>query len=147
MSYNTVTTANDFFEARLVKPSWENATSGNKTKALNMAYSILEKLNYLGEKAEEDQDSEFPRGDDTDVPTAILEAEALIAAALLDDFDIEQERNNLSMILHRYGQVTTSYDRSELPLHIIAGVPSYEAWLLLKPFIRDVNEIKLSRVS
>ncbi len=146
MSYNTVPVANAYFETRLNMPAWETAVSANKTKALTMAYKIIENLSHLGKKNDPDQANEYPRLEDTTVPDQILEAEALIAVALLDDRDIELERDNLSMVIHKFGNITTTYDRSELPLHILAGIPSYEAWLLLKPFLRDIQNITLSRV-
>jgi len=47
-----------------------------------------------------------------------------------------------------YGAVKTNYERSQLPIeHIINMVPSSAAWRLLKPFLRDSDALKLSRLS
>ena len=88
------------------------------------------------------------RGADTEVPEAIRIAEYEIAYALLDGKDPELELENLAINAMGYGAVKTSYERSQLPIeHIINLVPSSVAWRLLKPFLRDSDALKLSRLS
>ena len=141
----------------------------NREKALIAARGIIDSLNYKGIKhsvytlcgssdlgrreddiraAEASQPLEFPRGDDTTVPEAIRIAEYEIAYALLDGKDPELELENLAISAMGYGAVKTSYERSQLPIeHIINMVPSSVAWRLLRPFLRDSDALKLSRLS
>lgn len=94
------------------------------------------------------QELEFPRGQDTEVPEAIRQACYEIAHSLLDDKDPELELENLGITSQGYGSVRTSYSRSHVPIeHLINMVPSALAWRLLKPFIRDDDAIKLRRIS
>ena len=88
------------------------------------------------------------RVDPPHLDEAVRLAEYEIAHALLDGKDPELELENLAVSAMGYGAVKTSYERSQLPIeHIINLVPSSVAWRLLKPFLRDSDAIKLSRLS
>jgi hypothetical protein len=160
--------ASEYFAQRLHETAWTDASDADREKALIAARGIIDGLNYKGHKhavytllqmnpfasqdeikaAEASQPLEFPRGDDTEVPEAIRIAEYEIAYALLDGKDPELELENLAVSAMGYGAVKTSYERSQLPIeHIINLVPSSAAWRLLKPFLRDSDAIKLSRLS
>ena len=67
----------DFFDAQITAVQagvWEDATDEEKKAALIEATRIMERLNWAGSKADEDQDLQFPRGDDTTVPDDIQHA-------------------------------------------------------------------------
>ena len=169
--YGSLDEADTYFENRLHETAWTSATSANRRKALIAARAIVDALNYKGVKhgvhmlyglgletsggsqddiraAEASQPLEFPRGADTEVPEAIRIAEYEIAYALLDGKDPELELENLAVSAMGYGAVKTSYERSQLPIeHIVNLVPSSVAWRLLKPFLRDSDALKLSRLS
>jgi hypothetical protein len=94
------------------------------------------------------QELEFPRDSDVVVPEEIFMACYEIARALLDGRDPELEVEALAITQQNYGSVQTSYSRSGSPLeHVANGVPSVMAWRLLRPFLRQSDEIKLSRIS
>ena len=57
--------------------------TGDTETLLIKAMDYLEAQIYYGEKTDEDQDLEFPRNDDTDVPAKIKAAQ-IIAALLID---------------------------------------------------------------
>lgn len=98
--------------------------------------------------AEASQELEYPRGSDTEVPEAIRRACYEIAFSLLDGKDPELELENLSVSSQGYSSVRTTFNRNQQPLeHIINGVPSAEAWRLLRPFLRDDRHLRLTRVS
>jgi hypothetical protein len=160
--------ASEYFAQRLHETAWTDASDGDREKALIAARGIIDGLNYKGNKgsvytllqanpsasqdeiraAEAGQPLEFPRGADTEVPEAIRVAEYEIAYALLDGKDPELELENLAVSAMGYGAVKTSYERSQVPIeHIINLVPSSVAWRLLKPFLRDSDVLKLSRLS
>jgi hypothetical protein len=166
--YGDLEEADEYFVTRLHETAWTNATAADRGKALVAARTIIDTLNYKGYKnsvylllqanpsatqeqirvAEADQLLEFPRGSDTEVPEAIRIAEYEIAYALLDGKDPELELENLAVSSMGYGAVKTAYERSQLPIeHIINMVPSSVAWRLLKPFLRDSDVLKLSRMS
>ncbi len=166
--YGDVSEAEEYFALRLHERAWSNASVAAKPKALWAAALIVDALNFKGVKhsvyellranpaasnenirqAEAAQPLEFPRGADTDVPQAIRIAAYEIAHALLDGKDPELELENLGITSQGFGSVRTAYNRSQVSIeHIINGIPSAAAWRLLKPFLRDDEAIKLSRIS
>jgi Putative DnaT-like ssDNA binding protein len=167
-SAERIAEASEYFAQRLHETIWTAASDADREKALIAARGIIDALNYKGNKAsvytllqanphasqdeiraaEASQPLEFPRGADTEVPDAIRIAEYEIAYALLDGKDPELELENLAVSAMGYGAVKTSYERSQVPIeHIINLVPSSVAWRLLKPFLRDSDALKLSRLS
>jgi len=146
-AYLTITEGNAYFSKRLNADPWEDATNGNKTKALEQATAIIDRLNFAGDKAVDTQELEFPRGTDTVVSSDIKSATAEIALALLDGVDPEIEFENLSMTAHKYGPVQTNYQRNTLQVHTLVGVPSVTAWRFLVPYLRDPQGVALDRIS
>lgn len=146
--YATIAEAQAYFDNRLNTEAWDDATDANKNKALGMAtVTIIDRLNFRGEKTDPDQELQFPRGDDTVVPQDIKNACAEIALALLDGVDPELEFDNLRMKSQAYGVVRSTYDSDRAPEHYVAGVPSSIAWRFLKPYLRNVFTVNLDRVS
>lgn len=95
-----------------------------------------------------EQPLEFPRGSDTTVPDDIRRACYEIAYALLDGKDPEMELENLQVTAQGFGLVRTHYERSQVPQeHLLNGCPSVTAWNILRPFLRDGDAVKTSRVS
>jgi hypothetical protein len=170
--YGSVQEADTYFSMRLHEIAWSNSDPTDRPRALWAATQIIDTLNYKGHKAtvhavilslphhrREDmqeqiraadaaQVHEFPRGTDTDVPDAILRACYEIAYSLLDGKDPELELENLGIVSQGYSSVRTTYSRNQVPIeHIINGVPNTLAWRLIRPFLRDGEEIKISRIS
>ncbi len=145
--YGTVPRANNYFARRLNTGTWDNAILDDKEAALVMAARAIDKLNFAGDKAVVTQELQFPRGDDTIVPIEIDQAGYEIALAFLDDYDLEQEAQTIGVVTEAYSGVRTTYDADFVPEHTVAGIPSIEAWRLLKPFLRDEKVLRLSRVS
>lgn len=175
--YGTLIEGNDYFDSRLHERSWFASSVDERPKALWAATRIIDTLNFKGFKAAvwtllqehgltdypkyvtkptEDeireaylsQSLEFPRGSDTDVPQDIRIACYELAHSLLDGKDPEMELENLGVASQGYPSVRTTYNRAQLPIeHLINGVPNMLAWRLLRPFLRDGDAIKLSRVS
>lgn len=166
--YGTLQEAIDYFDGRLHETAWSSSTASDRPKALRAATRIIDTLNFKGYKhtvyelLEDDPDAteeeireqeaaqelEFPRGADTEVPEAIRVACYEIAYSLLDGKDPELELENLGITSQGISSVRTSYARNNAPIeHIINGIPNATAWRLLRPFLRDDEAIKLSRVS
>ena len=167
-TYGSLAGADEYFAHRLHEFAWTAALPADRQKALLAATQIIEALNFKGRKhtvavlfaanenattaeiqaAEALQALEFPRGTDTEVPEAIERACYEIAHSLLDGKDPERELESLAVTGNTYGAVKTTYERGQLPIeHLINLVPSSVAWRLLKPFLRDSDAIKLSRIS
>jgi hypothetical protein len=166
--YGTVIEADSYFGGRLHENAWSDADPADRPKALWAATQIIDTLNFKGHKhpvyvllqqnpratsdqiraAEVLQVLEFPRDADTEVPEVIRQACYEIAHSLLDGKDPELELEALGISSQSYSSVKTTYSREQVPIeHIVNGVPNAMAWRLLRPFLRDSDEIKLSRIS
>jgi hypothetical protein len=146
-AYCTVDEAQSYFDGRLNADAWDDASSANKEKSLIHATRLIERLNFKGEKTVDTQDLQFPRDNDTSIPDDIKYACSEIALALLDGIDPELEFDNLKMVSQGYANTRSTYN-PDLPVeHIAAGIPSVMAWRFLKPYLRDMRTVNLSRVN
>lgn len=139
--------ADAYFGAKLVAYAWTDETIERQNLALAEATFILEQLNYAGEKTDTDQELQFPRGGDIVIPDTIKQACCEVAYALLDGVEIEHEQKNVRATNLKFANVVSKFDSRMVPEHIVAGVPSWRAWLLLKPYLRSHETIKLTRQS
>ena len=146
-SYISLSAASDYLGHKLNVEAWDISDDTNRQKALDMATNAIDRLNFLGEKADDTQELQFPRLGDTIVPVDIQEACADLAVRLLDGVDPELEFENLTMVSQGYANVRSTYDRTNPPEHIVAGIPCIEAWRKIKPYIRDTRGVGLTRVS
>ena len=144
-NYITIADADTYFSTKLNTTPWDNATDANKTKALTMATDAIDRINFIGSMTDEDQDNQFPRGGDTTVPTDIQYACAEEALALLDGKNPEMEYENLRLESQEYAKTKSKY--RDYPHNIIAGIMSAKAWRYLLPYIRDDQEVTISRFS
>ena len=143
--YIEVEDAQDYFDERLRSEAWDDATAEDQAKALKQATRMIDRLNFEGDKADEAQENQFPRGNDTEVPLDIQYATCELAFALLDDVDASMEIANLSNTKQGIGDARVERDTSYVHEHIRAGIPSLEAWTYLKPYLRDGRSIILER--
>lgn len=146
-TYVTTSEVDTYASERLNSRAWETASTTNRNKAIIQATRIMERLNYSDEKTEEDQELEFPRGSDVTIPQAIKDACCEIVIALLGGADVERKADQQKVTSRRYASVGTSYDPRIVSEHAAAGVPSYEAWLLLRPYLADPSSVVISRIS
>ena len=146
-NYGTIVDGDTYFASRLNADAWDDATDADKTKALTQSTRAIDLLNYLGEKTDEDQVNQFPRDDDSAVPDDIEYACYEESLSLLDGVVPELEFENLSQVAQGYKNVRSTYDRSQLAQHIVAGIASVTAWRYIKPYLRDGNVVAIQRVS
>jgi hypothetical protein len=145
-AYGSMEQANIYFDNRLRSRPWKKAELAARKSALAEATQLIDRLNFAGCKHQSNQLKQFPRDDDVSVPMDIEKACYEIALKLLDGYDPELEVSNLASTSQGYSSVRDTYNRSFVLDHIRAGIPSSKAWELLKPYLRDPNVVKLSRV-
>jgi len=145
-TYITIEEADVYFNTRLWSDAWLNASLSDKIKALTMATQIINNLKFQGMKVSPNQDLEFPRDIHTQIPDNVKYACAEIAYTLLQGVDIEKEIAKLRVVADRLPSVSVTYDTTIIPENLLAGIPSYRAWVLLKPYLVDMAEIEVSRV-
>jgi len=142
--YISVEDADDYFEEKVNTILWTETDPAEKLKALKDATKRIDRLNFSGEKADPDQELQFPRGIDILVPEDIQKACCEIAFKLLDGIDVDMEVDNLQVEQQSYHSVRTSYNREHIPEYLRAGIPSALAWSYLVPYLRDPREIKVN---
>lgn len=146
--YGTSSEADDYFEnIRLFSDEWFLENQSNRSKALLQATRIIESLNFVGAKTDSEQDLEFPRGGDTEIPVEIEYAAYEIAFALLDGRDVEMEAEQFGEEAANFGQGSVRVNPDLIHISKIHGVPSVVAWQYLRPYLQPGDEIILSRVS
>ncbi len=138
--------ANTYFTERFNSPLWNTKTEAEKTAALATATRIIDTLNFEGEKTDEAQELEFPRGGDTTIPVAIQYACCEIAYCLFDGYDPEYNLRNLHKSQQAFDTNREVRDTKRQHPALTHGIPSIVAWDFLRPFLRDGSTITLSRV-
>lgn len=136
--------ADAYFAERLRSDPYTEACTDDKVKALQMATRAIDQLNFAGDKADEAQLRQFPRGEDTEVPDPIMQACCELALALLDDVDPNLEVENLNRAAQGVGDARIQrFDYAQD--HVRSGIPSIQAWILLCPFLRDTRILDMDR--
>lgn len=172
MYYGTLNGAQDYFATRLHSELWDTVSLDDREKAMHTATRAIDNLSYVGEKnaayvqrqlaanpncptaaellaiqeAGETQELKFPRGTDTTVPTDIEYACYEIAFSLVDGRDPQEDLEDLATISQGYSAVRRTRDRSFSHEHILAGIPSLQAWNYIRPYLRDSKNIRVNRV-
>jgi hypothetical protein len=145
--YGSLEDASAYFNQKLRTYAWDNASDADRTKALWEATRAIDRLAFKGAKTEVDQENQFPRCAEEEVPDVIEWATYELALALLDAIDPEAEIRNLGVTGESYASVRTTYDRSLRDQGVLSGIPSSTAWQFLQPYLADPDSITVSRVS
>lgn len=143
--YADLTYANAYMADRVRTEAWDEATDSVKTKALKQATRAIDRLNFAGDKADEAQARQFPRGNDTEVPDDVIQACCELALAFLDDVDPNIEIENLNRTRQGIGDARIEKDTSYVQDHVRSGIPSIQAWMLLVPYLRDPGILDMDR--
>lgn len=145
--YGSVEDSDNYFYAHPKFAIWDELDRSDKWRYLVAATRNVDRLNYVGQKAEEDQALQFPRTDSTVIPTAIEQATYEVALKFAEGFDPDTEARNLSVKSQGYAGSKTDFERTFVPDYQRAGIPSQTAWHLLLPYLRDPNAITILRDS
>jgi hypothetical protein len=163
-AYATTPEGDLYFSQRLNSNTWLNAVFNDKRNSLRQATRLIDRLNFVGDLAVPGQILQFPRSysqsflvnnvltniitvDPNGVPVDIKNACFEIAYKLLDGVDVDMEIDLLFATNRGYSTVRSSYDPLHIPDYLRNGIPSALAWTYLLPYLRDPNEIRVSRVN
>lgn len=146
--YGTMNGALAFFDNRLHSTDFELATTQDRTSALYQATQLIDSLNFVDDKTDPDQELQWPRGGSEVVPQNIERACYLIAFELLvNDVQLEPFSEKADLASEGHGSARANYNAQDRSPHLVAGIPSFEAWRLLLPHLRSRSELTLSRIS
>lgn len=170
--YATLADAEEYFPNRLHSDLWDTIPPSDRDAALKTATRQIDRLNFVGEphtswvyrqglsshclsaqdikniqQAGMSQELKFPRGSDTEVPNDLKIACMELAYELVDGRDPQKELENLAIVSQGFSAVRNTLDRSFVHEHLSAGIVSTMAWSYLRPYLRDDQDFKISRVS
>jgi len=143
--YGSVWEASEYLRNVANTSSWDTADNNVQRSALQQATQMIDRLNFKGSKSVSTQALQFPRSKDTAVPSQIKQATYHIAVQILDDIDVELEYADIRTTEEWYAKVRTKTDTTFAQEHTLAGIPSVQAWHLLKPFLRDGRRLTILR--
>ncbi len=149
--YADETYADAYLAQRLGTDAWDNATVGDKPKALAEATRLIDLVPLVGVKYDEDQAREFPRDVDEggEVPDEVLAACSEVALALLQGRTLDQLSTSVGVSSESTGDASVSYTGERGGMALVDesyGLPSPTAASLIAPWIADRSEIDLTRV-
>lgn len=126
---------------------WFQASEDQRMKALVSATRLMQRLPWISIPATREQELHFPIAGETEIPQAIKIACVEIAVALLDERNPQADYEELVLSSSIVGRVSdTRSTNIQLP-HIVAGIPSLEAWRLIAPYVRgDSRNVKVTRM-
>lgn len=150
-SYVDVAEANEYFAERLESDAWTAAASvsGKQLASLKQATRMINQLNFVGRKAEDIQENEFPRDDETTIPREVKMATCEIAIALLRKVSLQTTSQTVGLTSKSVGDASQSFADSTAGMSIfsIAGnTNSMEAYRLLRPWLYPSTQVDLIRV-
>lgn len=158
--YGDVTGGDLYFANSLTGRTWKRKSPDEKYRALVDATRLIDTLNFAGQKADPLQVLQFPRKNsytdpvtaetettsDVNVPDDIKAATYIVADRLLDGWDPDMEGDLSAVQSSKYQGASTMYNREYIPEHMRAGIPSAKAWALLRPYVRDPQEVDFTRM-
>jgi len=145
--YGTLVDSNTYFSTLRYdrQAIWANSSEAARAACLGEATNLIDMLNFEGDKTDEEQELEFPRDGDTEVPTPIIHAAYEIAYQILSGRDVDIELENVEKVAVAFGQRRVDKEKSFVSEAKTNGIPSERAWKLLKPFLRDPHKVKIIR--
>ena len=162
-AYITARDANNYFATSVKSGPWDRSSFEEQEKALFEASRLIDTLPLYGTKFIAGQILRFPRHDQTVVdsdpdsetygqdiglvPDDVKEACCLIACAILDGVDADEEYAQLSITSKRYATLNQGKNTSMVEAHVEAGIPSKRAFDLLVKYLRVDRSVQLRRNS
>ena len=146
LSYTTLAEAQAYFDNSLNTDDWDDASDNDKIKSLIVATKTIDRLNFLGKKADSEQDFQFPRYDDSSVPQDIKDAVCEEALMLVGGADISMEKEAAKMTAQGFGGVRVSFDVDMATLHLSAGLVSVIAFNIIKPYLRSPGNVDVVKI-
>jgi len=172
LQYANRVQAQQYFDGRLGTQAWDSATATDQDKSLAQATTLIDRLDFAGEKVDPAQQLQFPRRAtqssfqpvdlgillinqpppapapaDASVPQDVVNACAEIALKLLEGVDLDREGRSLSIVEQNFATVKVKSASDFVPEWILAGIPSMTAWNFLRPYLNDPLAVSLSRVN
>lgn len=151
MNYGTVQAADTYFAQRLHTQSWSNHALVDRQRALVSATDLLDRLAYIGTPVDLDQPLAFPRcirlGDIDDIINFPEPAVYELAFQLINGRDAQKEIESLQTLSLAFVGVRKGFERDFLPQHLLAGIPSTTAWSYIRPYLREPDGFRITRVN
>ncbi len=150
--YATATEGDEHMNSRLHTEAWDLADAASQDAALLETTRKIDRLQYVGRKTVAAQNQAFPRNNVPGYTDGVIPDEIKIACiegayALLSGVDTELAYKNLRSSNEGLAAVRRTYTPSAIPPHVVALIPSVEAWNYLLPFLAPAGSVTTIRVS
>ncbi len=133
ISYCTIQDAQYYFDRLVFTDDWDEATAETREVALNEATDLVSALDIPTYVTY------------ADVPEDIQIATADIALKLLEGYDMSVEQHEATLDYQTRGKLKVTNAKKEIPLHIVAGIPSIPAWEILSGYLNITTTIRVDR--
>lgn len=146
-TYATLAEAENFLFLGLPDDNepWTDATEERRLQALESATRMMLRLPWIGLPATVSQRLFHPVAGETTVPNDLKEACTLIAVALLSGRNGEGEYMSALYTQEKFGQMSLTRDTHDKAPHLLAGIPSFEAWRLIRPYLTLEQTVTITR--
>lgn len=152
----------------LTNTDWTGETVANQLISLVKASRAIDVLNFSGLVTLQGQPQQFPRtwppdigpwpltaivdqsitsNPNYDIPDDVINATYEEALSLIQGNDASDNILELPFLSKGIGSARVTYDRSFALPNLRAGITSPTAWALLQPYLQDVNDLTLNRVT
>lgn len=139
-----------YFAERIGSDVWNTASEANKNVALKHATRLIDRLDFVLSKTDENQANEFPRGGDTDIPEEVMMACCEVAIELLSGRVPEKMLNeDTGVTSESTGDASKSFNEQgkNASLSMASGLPSVAAAQLLRDWLEDPEVLQIVRVN
>jgi len=148
--YADVTYADAYFAERMGSDVWTSTETADKEKSLKHGTRLIDRCDFVLEKTDEDQEREFPRNGDTEIPDEVKQANCEVALELLKGRLPEETMvKKTGIASESVGDTSRSYNEGGATqnIGIASGLPSMAAAQLLKDWLVNPEELDLIRVN
>lgn len=141
--YNTNSELDTYYITRLNTTEWDTANDDDKLAANTMAGKRIDMLSFIGTRTATTQEHEFPRNDETEIPTVIKEAHAEIVLKFLQGYDPEESFDEVVAKKRVFSGVSTTYNTDVPRPWLVTGIMSKTAWDLMLPWLSDSLSVRI----
>lgn len=140
--YADSTYADAYIQANaLAHAEWDALDASGKTVLLRMGTVMIDGMQFVGYKTDEDQARQFPRGGDADVPESVKQANCEIALNLSKGVTLEALSEEAGRTSESIGSASVSFSEGSGPRDVAAyrktggGLNSSAAFRLLAKWL------------
>lgn len=136
--------ADSYFAEAFFNDEWEDTDDNTKIRALKEATKRIDNLRFISVKASSDQENQFPRKGQAEVPEDVKKACCELALRFIQGINPEYELDGVRIVSSGISSVRSTQDPEFTPDWIVNGIPSHTAWVLLSKYIHSNQTLRMT---